>query len=219
MLSLVFGTAALAEQDATLTLQMSYSTGAAGSTATPIGGVTATAYCVAELDETSGSYALVDGFSSLDVDLNSEIDASSMEAAAKQAAEMAATARAKGVSATSDAQGVASFGSLPYGVYLVVQTGSEGDAEKYKELEPFLINVPQFAEDGVVYNVVANPKTTPLPTPKPPTPKPPTPVKPPVTGDTTNLQPLWMYAAVGGAMTIAGIWGLGRARRKDAANA
>ena len=219
MLSLVFGTAALAEQDATLTLQMSYSTGAAGSTATPIGGVTATAYCVAELDETSGSYALVDGFSSLDVDLNSEIDASSMEAAAKQAAEMAATASAKGVSATSDAQGVASFGSLPYGVYLVVQTGSEGDAEKYKELEPFLINVPQFAEDGVVYNVVANPKTTPLPTPKPPTPKPPTPVKPPVTGDTTNLQPLWMYAAVGGAMTIAGIWGLGRARRKDAANA
>ena len=41
LLSFAFCTVALAAQDATLTLQMSYSTGTAGSKSTPISGVTA----------------------------------------------------------------------------------------------------------------------------------------------------------------------------------
>ena len=217
IVSLAFCMVAFAAQDATLTLQMSYSSGTAGSQSTPIGGVTATAYRGADLDDTAaGTYTLTSDFASLGVDFNEDIDAAGMEAAAQKAAGMVAASTVQGVSATSNAQGVASFGQLPYGVYLVVQTGAAGDAEKYENLAPFLINVPQFTDDGVVYDVVANPKTSPLPTPAP---KPPTPVKPPVTGDTTNLQPLWTYAALGGAMVAIGIWGLGRIRHKDEAKA
>ncbi len=208
LLSFAFCTVALAAQDATLTLQMSYSTGTAGSKSTPISGVTATAYRVAELDDAVNTYTLVDDFASLGIDFNNGLDAAGMEAAAKQAAGIVSASGMKGVSATSNAKGEASFGTLPYGVYLVVQTGSAGDAAKYENFTPFLISVPQITEDGVLYEVVANPKTA----PKPPAP----PEEPPTTGDTTNLQPMWGYAAVGGAMVLVGIRGLGRIRRKDA---
>lgn len=204
VLSLAWGGRAFAAQDATLTLQMAY---ASGESSTPIGGVTATAYRVADLDEAVNNYTLLDDFASLGIDFNQGLDAAQMEAAALQAQSIVRASSISGVSATSNASGTASFGSLPYGVYLVIQTGASGDAAKYEDFTPFLISVPQITEEGVVYEVVANPKTA----PKPPAP----PIEPPVTGDATNLLPLAKYAVAGGAMAIVGIWGLGRTRRRD----
>ena len=58
--------------------------------------------------------------------------------------------------------GIANFGNVPFGMYLVAQTNAQGDAKNYKSIEPFLVMVPQaMIEMGVEdwnYEVVSIPK-------------------------------------------------------------
>lgn len=197
--------AALADQGGTLTLTMAYSSG--GKT-TNISGVTATAYCVADLDDPVNHYTLRDDFVSLDVNFDEGVaDAATMEALAQQAVKLLPP-NAKGVSATSGSDGKAAFGTLPNGLYLVIQTGAKGDAENYSDFTPFLISVPQITTEGVVWDVEALPKLA----PKPPTPS-------PQTGDEANPQ-LWITCSiVGGALIALGAYGLHRLGREDVAEA
>lgn len=200
LLSVSLCTVALAAQEATLTLMMAYDSGAGEQ---PISGVTATVYRVASLDDAVNHYELEGAFSSLGVDFNKGLDAAGMDSAAQKAAGIVSSSGIKGTSATSDAQGSISYGSLPYGVYLVVQTDSKGDATNYEDFRPFLISVPQVTNDGVIYDVVANPKTAPTPPPPPP----PAPRKSPRTGDMNDPDLQLALMGVGGAMIMAALVG------------
>lgn len=157
---LLSSTVALAVEDGSLTLVMRHES---DDRTTYVGGTTATAYLVADLDEAVNSYTLRDEFAALDVTFNDGMDAKAMGEAAAKAANIVSAKRIEGISATSGTDGMVSFGRLPNGVYLVLQTGSKDEAEHYTELTPFLISVPEVIEDDVVFNVTAYPKIAPVP--------------------------------------------------------
>ena len=166
--------------DATLTMEMFYATG--GQTLM-IPGITATVYQVASLNDGINHYTLLDEFASLEANFDLELDATQMDEYAQQAAAIVEESGVQGTSATSGDDGLASFGSLPWGIYLVVQTGATGEAEGYKKFDPFLVAVPQVLEEEVVYDVVCYPKLLPTgkipPNPEEPEePKKPTPDEP-----------------------------------------
>jgi len=182
-------------QDASLTLRMKYAS--AGKT-TPVAGITATLYQVASLDDDLNSYTTSSSFDALSVDFNQGMSASAMADAAKRAAQIASDAKLSGTTATSGADGLVRFGTLPNGVYLVLQTGSIGDATKYNNFAPFLISVPQISGSGIIYNVESLPKFTAKPQTKEP-------VKPLTkTGDDTNPSQWVMCTLVGVSMVLAG---------------
>ena len=188
-------TAALAEGDASLTLKMQYVS--AGKT-NMIGGVSATAYQVASLDDGVNHFVLTDSFASLGVDFDKGMDASTMAATAKKAAQIVTDGKLTGKAATSGKDGLVKFGALPQGVYLVVQTGSTGDAASYNDFAPFLISVPQITSTGIAYDVVSIPKFTAKPQVKEPS-------KPlSKTGDSNNPLLWTTYALVGSALVLTG---------------
>lgn len=55
--------------------------------------------------------------------------------------------------------GIARFDSLDDGVWLICQTGKEGDAEKYEDAAPSLVQIPENGDGGVSYDVTVYPKT------------------------------------------------------------
>lgn len=159
---------AYAAQDATLTLQMRYE---ASGKAQLVDGVEATAYQVASLDDAVNSYTLLESFSALGVDFNDGLDTAQMISTASRAATIATSQKLAGRVATSGTDGTASFGALPYGVYLVVQSGKTGTAKGYRDFEPFLVSVPQVTDEDVVFQVVSCPKLTPADAVPPTTPQ------------------------------------------------
>lgn len=202
VLTLGFAPARVAlAQDATLTLKMEYQS---GEKTLAIDGVKATAYRVATLDDAINRYELLPEFESLGVDFNLGLSVDEMESAAEKAASIVRAGGVEGTSATSGSDGIASFGALPYGVYVVVQTGATGGAEGYEDFQPFLISVPQLTEDDIVFDVVALPKFTPKDAPVPP-PPPPTPKVTPRTGDPFDPLPLMVLAACGAALLASGV--------------
>ena len=144
---------ALAAQDATLTVVLQHGS---GSSATNIDGAKLEAYEVARIGA-SGSYELLSAYESTGIDFNEQMTASQSLKAAEKLSQAAAGKEPSG-SATTGSDGKAGFGQLEEGIYLVVQTGAAGTAEKYSVLPPFLVNVPQVTDDGIVYDVVAAPK-------------------------------------------------------------
>ena len=193
-------------KDASLTLCLQHES---KGKVTNIDGVTATAYLVAGLNDGINAYTLADDFASLGIDFNQGLDASGMEAAALKAQSIAKNGNLSGKQVTSGKDGKASYGVLPKGIYLVVQTGATGTATKYNEFKPFLISVPQLTANEIVYDVVTYPKTTLAPVSAP--------AKKPLakTGDEANPR-LWMtYAITGAALVALGM--AGRRRMKQAA--
>ena len=185
---------AMAEGKGTLTLQMQYES--AGKV-TPVGGATATAYLVADLDDAVNHYTLRDEFASLDVNFDEGLDAQTMNALAQQAAGVVSSQKVTSAAvATADSKGTLSFGSLPNGIYLITQTGAKGDAENYSSLTPFLISVPQVTEEGIVYDVVAYPKFAPIP-----------PSKMPQTNDPFTPGAWVPYLVAGGILVAIGVSG------------
>lgn len=75
-----------------------------------------------------------------------------------------AHAQEKGLEGTKkiSENGQADFGSVPFGMYLVAQTGAQQDGKNFQAIEPFLVMVPQpMVEMGVNdwnYDVVSIPK-------------------------------------------------------------
>ena len=197
-LALVTALPAYAAQDASLLLTMQYTS---KGVTKPISGVKATAYQVASLDENINFYTLQPEFTSLDVDFNKGLDAETATKAANTAMQIVEKNKLKGTESTSIANGSLPFGQLPYGVYLVMQTGATGTAEQYNNFTPFLISVPQLTANDIVYDVQVMPKTT----LKPETPQV---VKTPLakTSDLIDPQLLATLFATGAACLLAGIF-------------
>lgn len=183
---------------------------------TCIGGAELTVYCVASLLVKNGSaeYTLKPDYADMEIDFDGMKASESQEAAEKLAARVREL-EAAGKTQVTGADGRAVFKELEQGMYLVVQRGSSGEAEKYEPISPFLIAVPlaEKLEEGNrwSYHVEADPKTEvvkkPVPQPEPekvpepePAPDVPVSVSSAKTGDDTLLVEELMLAFVSGAL-------------------
>lgn len=166
-------------------------------TSEAVGGGTLTLYRVAKVqkDNANLSFVYTNGFEDCGVELG---DLSEGELAGRLAEKIAATAESTTVEVSD--LGVAEFGDLEVGLYLVVQTTA---AENYNVVNPFLVSVPIQENGSYVYDVDALPKvgTAAKKTPEPPD-KPDTPDKPdkpdtPDTPDTPDKPDGWVLGANG----------------------
>ena len=128
---------------------------------TLISGIELTIFQVASLSVKNGDarYSLTDDFKDADVDFDG-LTADASLAAAKTFEKMAGEKGLKGKTVVS-ANGVADFGTVNHGIYLVCQTGTTGDALEYTELDPYLVMTPQRSLDDETaweYDVVSIPK-------------------------------------------------------------
>ena len=126
-----------------------------------IGGGTLTAYLTAELKETDGVLAFVytDAFSSIGTIVDADEVNSAPAGAPELAAKLAAlTEGAEGITVPVDENGHADFSDLPLGLYLITQ---DEPAEGFEPLEPFVITVPFWDGEKLVYDVSALPKPAP----------------------------------------------------------
>lgn len=133
-------------------------------TSEAVGGGTLTLYRVAKVqkDNANLSFVYTNGFEDCGVELG---DLSEGELAGRLAEKIAATAESTTVEISD--LGVAEFGDLEVGLYLVVQTTA---AENYNVINPFLVSVPIQENGSYVYDVDALPKvgTAAKKTPAPP---------------------------------------------------
>ena len=133
-------------------------------TSEAVGGGTLTLYRVAKVkkDNANLSFEYTNGFEDCGVELG---DLSEGELAGRLAEKIAATAESTTVEISD--LGVAEFGDLEVGLYLVVQTTA---AENYNVINPFLVSVPIQENGSYVYDVDALPKvgTAAKKTPEPP---------------------------------------------------
>lgn len=133
-------------------------------TSEAVGGGTLTLYRVAKVqkDNANLSFMYTNGFEDCGVELG---DLSEGELAGRLAEKIAATAESTTVEISD--LGVAEFGDLEVGLYLVVQTTA---AENYNVINPFLVSVPIQENGSYVYDVDALPKvgTAAKKTPEPP---------------------------------------------------
>lgn len=121
-------------------------------TSEAVGGGTLTLYRVAKVqkDNANLSFVYTNGFEDCGVELG---DLSEGELAGWIAEKIAATAESTTVEISD--LGVAEFGDLEVGLYLVVQTTA---AENYNVVNPFLVSVPIQENGKYVYDVDALPK-------------------------------------------------------------
>lgn len=121
-------------------------------TSKAVGGGTLTLYRVAKVqkDNANLSFVYTNGFEDCGVELG---DLSEGELAGRLAEKIAATAESTTVEISD--LGVAEFGDLEVGLYLVVQTTA---AENYNVVNPFLVSVPIQENGKYVYDVDALPK-------------------------------------------------------------
>lgn len=133
-------------------------------TSEAVGGGTLTLYRVAKVqkDNANLSFVYTNGFEDCGVELG---DLSEGELANQLAEKIAATAESTTVEIND--LGMAEFGDLEVGLYLVVQTTA---AENYNVINPFLVSVPIQENGSYVYDVDALPKvgTAAKKTPEPP---------------------------------------------------
>lgn len=133
-------------------------------TSEAVGGGTLTLYRVAKVkkDNANLSFEYTNGFEDCGVELG---DLSEGELANQLAEKIAAIAESTTVEIND--LGVAEFGDLEVGLYLVVQTTA---AENYNVINPFLVSVPIQENGKYVYDVDALPKvgTAAKKTPEPP---------------------------------------------------
>jgi len=133
-------------------------------TSEAVGGGTLTLYRVAKVqkDNANLSFVYTNGFEDCGVELG---DLSEGELAGRLAEKIAVTAESTTVEISD--LGVAEFGDLEVGLYLVVQTTA---AENYNVVNPFLVSVPIQENGSYVYDVDALPKvgTAAKKTPEPP---------------------------------------------------
>ena len=154
----------LTSENSTLTITAKYTDYVDGNEkTTPIAGVEFTLYKVADLSVEDGvaTYTATEDFKAVEVDYQN-LDTDASIKAAKDLFQAAGDNGIKGTAKESDGNGIADFGSVSNGMYLVAQTAAKGDAEKYSTIEPYLIMAPQFmseiGENEWNHDVVSIPK-------------------------------------------------------------
>lgn len=118
----------------------------------PLAGAELSLYYVAtvKLNEANRpSYTFTDGFA----DCGTALDDPALTTVLDVFVQENAASVAKQV---TDAQGAAVFTNLPLGLYFVKQTGT---VENYAACTSFLVTVPNYNDEGYVYDVNATPKT------------------------------------------------------------
>lgn len=177
-----------------------------------IDGAEITIYKVADKEITgkSANYALTGAYRDLaikdengnDITFDGITASDSNELAAKMAS-IATESADKGV---TDKYGKYTFAGLSEGMYLVVQTGKTGTAEKYSKFEPFLVAVPAYSDGKWERNVTVEPKSTVTDRTSPTSSK---------TGDSAQVWPLIGIQATALIMLIMVI----RSRKREKNNA
>ena len=161
---LIVPTSALAADDTHAAMQPDYSkTGSIAvdietAKGTKVGGGELTAYMVAEAvyDDGDNIFQLTTEFAGSGLEISS-IE-SEEQGAPKLAADFAAYVEANGIAgkaAAVDSSGHAQFTDLKLGLYLIVQTTA---ADEYEPISPFLITVPLWDGEQLVYDINARPK-------------------------------------------------------------
>ena len=113
--------------------------------------------------------------------------------------------------------GWVTFAPMEPGLYLVTQKTSEA-AAGFDAIQPFLISLPRWEDDGYVYDVTASPKVPLVPeeTPPPPPSEPPPPPPPDIPQTGQLNWPVPVLAVTGMARFLFGwtlFYGTGRKRR------
>lgn len=166
----------------------------------PLDGGSLTMYRVGEIAEHDGNYGFIcvqeiEGIS-LD-DLNDP----------GLAAELADAAETDGLEARTVpiAQGKAVFSDLQPGLYVVIQYPGE-EVPGYAPIDPFLMSLPRWQDDGYAYDLTASPKVPLVPEPTEPTvPTEPTDPTDPWLPQTGQLNwPIPLMAVSGLALFMAG---------------
>lgn len=163
----------------------------------PVPGGSLTAYRVGQIHVENGadySFVLTPEYA------ESAISLEQPEAAAAPLAAYSKAKQLQGIRQTIDSQGCATFADLELGLYLLVQ---DTPASGYYPLEPFLVSVPAYQEDGSYrYDVDATPKLALEKDPTPPPPPPPPDL--PQTG--LNQWPIPVLAVSGSILLVLGLW-------------
>ena len=128
---------------------------------TLLSGIELSIFKVASLTVSKGvaNYELTADFSETGISFET-MTADQSLSAARQFEKLAGDKDLKGKTVVSQ-DGIAEFGTVEHGIYLVCQTGAEGDALEYTELDPYLVMTPQQSLDDPsawVYDVVSIPK-------------------------------------------------------------
>lgn len=151
----------LKQSTSTLTLRVNYND---DDKSTPIDGVTLAAYKVANVKVADGyaKYTATKAFDGEGFDFQN-MSASDSMVIAEKAHDVVKRDGLSGKSVTSNGSGVASFGEIDNGIYMLVQTSASGSAKKYGRLTPWLIELPELSESASGakswnYGVVAYPK-------------------------------------------------------------
>ena len=149
----------LIEDNGTLRVKVQYTD---EDKVTDITGTELAIYKVADLTVKNGDprYHLTEDFSSVDVDFNGMTAADAIKAA--ELFNSVVTEKGlEGKKAVSQ-NGIADFGEVSHGMYLVVQTGATGDATGYIRINPYLVMAPQpltdIGENMWEYEVESIPK-------------------------------------------------------------
>ena len=128
---------------------------------TPVDGAKFTIYKLASMRVKGGDcrFTLEKDFAETGIDMDG-MTASESNEAAKTCSEIVKAKGLTGESKTTNGQGDASFTGLSFGMYLVMQTGATGSAEKYSYVTPYMVMVPLFyeEEDSWIYDVYSEPK-------------------------------------------------------------
>lgn len=146
------------KQSSTLTIKTQFTD---EEIVTPISGVLMTIYKVADLTVKDGmaTYTPTEKFESVKINYK-EMTASASNEAAQKLYELVKDGEITGETKESDGNGVINYGSVENGMYLVVQTGANGDATEYSQFAPYLISAPQPVPDNTwEYDVVSIPKS------------------------------------------------------------
>ena len=130
---------------------------------TPISGMELTIYKVADVSVNGGkvNYTPTNEFKSAGIDYNNLTTGSSIDAAEKLS-KLTEGGKITGKTKTSGGEGQVVYGAVDNGMYLVVQTGSKGNAKEYTKLRPYLIMAPQpltdIGQNAWEYDVYSIPK-------------------------------------------------------------
>ena len=147
---------AAAPADPTRDVSLTVTCKTSDSPAIPEAGAEVTVYKVADAAPIDAGfvYSFTNEFSSLTFNVNGVLD----DTMAGEAYALTVSDGISGTSQTTDADGIASFGILDKGLYLVAQTGS---VSRFTDFDPFFVYLPSLDDSSNwVYDVTAYPKMT-----------------------------------------------------------
>ncbi|NLO86265.1 MAG: Cna B-type domain-containing protein [Clostridiales bacterium] len=139
----------------------------------PVEGATLTVYQIGRTKQSgqTGEFEAIEPYTQQGISFENFTIEKGTAVIEKLAAVFAKPNSLEGVSMTTDANGQATWSSLAHGIYYIRQTKSEGMADEFEFIAPFLVAIPVMNSSSTHWaeTIEAFPKleTTPTPTPSP----------------------------------------------------